>query len=55
MGYGDTWDTEMHGIRRYMGYGDIWDTELHGIRRYMGYGATWDMDTEDALPRRIFV
>jgi len=32
-----------------MGYGDTWDTEIHGIRSY------WDMDTEDVLPRRIFV
>jgi len=32
MGYGVTWDTELHGIRSYMGYGATWDTELHGIQ-----------------------
>jgi len=31
MGYGVTWDTELHETRSYMGYGATWDTELHGI------------------------
>jgi len=43
MGYGVTWDTELHGIRSYMGY--------------MGCGVTWNAeltwDTEDIFPSRI--
>jgi len=38
MGYGVTWDTELHGIRSCMGYGMTWDTGLHGIRRMFCLG-----------------
>jgi len=27
MGYGVTWDMELHGLRSDMGYGVTWDTE----------------------------